>query len=90
MEALARRILKKPIEVLVGSRSVVCKEVEQHVAVIEEDAKFFKLLELLGHYWVIERLDASQPSPSNLCLSARRKREAFSCSWTSRRTRTFY
>lgn len=52
MEALARRILKKPIEVLVGSRSVVCKDVEQHVAVIEEDAKFFKLLELLGHYWV--------------------------------------
>lgn len=50
MEALARRILKKPIEVQVGGRSVVCKEVEQHVAVLEEDAKFFKLLELLGQY----------------------------------------
>lgn len=50
MEALARRILKKPIEVQVGGRSVVCKEVEQHVAVMDEDAKFFKLLELLGHY----------------------------------------
>lgn len=34
----------------VGGRSVVCKEVEQHVAVLEEDAKFFKLLELLGLY----------------------------------------
>lgn len=52
MEALARRILKKPIEVQVGGRSVVCKDVEQHVAVLEEDAKFFKLLELLGHYQV--------------------------------------
>lgn len=53
MEALARRILKKPIEVQVGGRSVVCKEVEQHVAVMDEEAKFFKLLELLGHYQVI-------------------------------------
>lgn len=34
----------------VGGRSIVCKEVEQHVAVLEEDAKFFKLLELLGLY----------------------------------------
>ncbi|XP_053573185.1 probable ATP-dependent RNA helicase DDX46 [Bombina bombina] len=50
MEALARRILNKPIEVLVGGRSVVCSDVEQHVIVIEEEKKFFKLLELLGHY----------------------------------------
>ncbi|XP_045451396.1 probable ATP-dependent RNA helicase DDX46 [Melitaea cinxia] len=50
MEALARRILQKPIEVQVGGRSVVCKEVEQHVAILEEEAKFFKLLELLGLY----------------------------------------
>ncbi|XP_048480001.1 probable ATP-dependent RNA helicase DDX46 isoform X1 [Plutella xylostella] len=50
MEALARRILQKPIEIQVGGRSIVCKDVEQHVAVLEEDAKFFKLLELLGLY----------------------------------------
>ncbi|MEQ2206393.1 hypothetical protein XENOCAPTIV_028797 [Xenoophorus captivus] len=31
MEALARRILGKPIEVQVGGRSVVCSDVEQHV-----------------------------------------------------------
>ena len=31
MEALARRILNKPIEVQVGGRSVVCTDVEQHV-----------------------------------------------------------
>ncbi|KAL2299434.1 hypothetical protein Nmel_014090 [Mimus melanotis] len=55
MEALARRILSKPIEVQVGGRSVVCSDVEQHVVslfqiVIEEENKFLKLLELLGHY----------------------------------------
>ncbi len=31
MEALARRILTKPIEVQVGGRSVVCQDVEQYV-----------------------------------------------------------
>ncbi|XP_061155746.1 probable ATP-dependent RNA helicase DDX46 isoform X2 [Syngnathus typhle] len=50
MEALARRILSRPLEILVGGRSVVCSDVEQHVLVIEEDQKFLKLLEILGHY----------------------------------------
>uniref|UniRef100_A0A8D0DWE7 Probable ATP-dependent RNA helicase DDX46 n=1 Tax=Salvator merianae TaxID=96440 RepID=A0A8D0DWE7_SALMN len=50
MEALARRILSKPVEVQVGGRSVVCSDVEQKVIVIEEENKFLKLLELLGHY----------------------------------------
>lgn len=50
MEALARRFLKKPIEIQIGGRSIVCKDVEQNIAVLEEEAKFFKLLELLGHY----------------------------------------
>ena len=50
MEALARKILNKPIEVQVGGRSVVCKDVEQSVIVIEDHQKFFKLLELLGIY----------------------------------------
>ncbi|XP_030382423.1 probable ATP-dependent RNA helicase DDX46 isoform X4 [Scaptodrosophila lebanonensis] len=50
MEALARRILKKPIEVIVGGRSVVCKDVEQHAVILSDEAKFFKLLELLGIY----------------------------------------
>ena len=43
---ISRRILQKPIEVQVGGRSVVAKEIEQHVAVLEEDAKFLKLLEV--------------------------------------------
>ena len=43
MEALARRILHKPIEITVGGRSVVCADVEQHVLVLEEDQKFLKV-----------------------------------------------
>ena len=50
MEALARKILNKPIEVQVGGRSVVCKDVEQSVIKLEEHSKFLKLLELLGIY----------------------------------------
>ncbi|XP_028390965.1 probable ATP-dependent RNA helicase DDX46 isoform X2 [Dendronephthya gigantea] len=50
MEALARKILTKPVEVQVGGRSVVCSDVEQHVVIIEDDDKFLKLLELLGIY----------------------------------------
>jgi len=50
MEALARRILIKPVEVQVGGRSVVSNEIEQHVWVVEEDGKFLKLLEVVGNY----------------------------------------
>jgi len=50
MEALARKILDRPVEVQVGGRSVVAKEVEQHVVVIDEDNKFLKLLEVVGRY----------------------------------------
>ncbi|CAH1405981.1 unnamed protein product [Nezara viridula] len=50
MEALARRILTRPIEVQVGGRSVVCKDVEQHIVILEEEQKMLKLLEILGHY----------------------------------------
>jgi len=31
MEALARRILNKPVEVQVGGRSIVCSDVTQEV-----------------------------------------------------------
>jgi ATP-dependent RNA helicase DDX46/PRP5 len=50
MEALARRILTRPIEVQVGGRSVVSDSVTQFVVVLGEDQKFFKLLEVLGLY----------------------------------------
>ena len=51
MEALARKVLDKPIEIQVGGRSVVCKDIEQHAMILSEEQKFFKLLELLGLFW---------------------------------------
>lgn len=50
MEAHARRILTRPIEIQVGGRSVVCKDVQQHVEIIEEDDKFLRLLNILKNY----------------------------------------
>uniref|UniRef100_A0A7E4VVU6 Probable ATP-dependent RNA helicase DDX46 n=1 Tax=Panagrellus redivivus TaxID=6233 RepID=A0A7E4VVU6_PANRE len=51
MEALARKVLDKPIEIQVGGRSVVCKDIEQNALILTEDQKFLKLLELLGLFW---------------------------------------
>ena len=48
MEALARKILKRPIEITVGNKSVVASEIEQVVEVIKEEDKFNRLLGLLG------------------------------------------
>ncbi|KAJ3310845.1 pre-mRNA processing RNA-helicase [Boothiomyces sp. JEL0838] len=49
MEALARKILRKPLEILVGVRSIVAPDVTQIVEVIEnEEAKFLRLLAVLG------------------------------------------
>jgi ATP-dependent RNA helicase DDX46/PRP5 len=48
MEALARKILRKPLEITVGGRSVVAAEIEQIVEVREESTKFNRLLEYLG------------------------------------------
>uniref|UniRef100_A0A7E4UUW9 Probable ATP-dependent RNA helicase DDX46 n=1 Tax=Panagrellus redivivus TaxID=6233 RepID=A0A7E4UUW9_PANRE len=51
MEALARKVLDKPIEIQVGGRSVVCKDIEQNALILTEEQKFLKLLELLGLFW---------------------------------------
>uniref|UniRef100_A0A0N5A9Z6 Probable ATP-dependent RNA helicase DDX46 n=1 Tax=Syphacia muris TaxID=451379 RepID=A0A0N5A9Z6_9BILA len=51
MEALARKILDKPVEIQVGGKSVVCDDVSQNVVILEEHQKMLKLLELLGVYW---------------------------------------
>ncbi|RPD80986.1 P-loop containing nucleoside triphosphate hydrolase protein [Lentinus tigrinus ALCF2SS1-7] len=48
MDSLARKILKKPLEITVGGRSVVAAEIEQIVEVREEETKFNRLLEILG------------------------------------------
>lgn len=49
MEALARKILSKPIEIVVGARSVVAPEITQIVEVLPDTAaKFHRTLQLLG------------------------------------------
>ena len=59
MEALARKCLSRPIEITVGGRSIVCRDIEQHVEIIEEDDKFLKLLEILGRY--LNSIDSDEP-----------------------------
>ncbi|MCL4116650.1 UNVERIFIED_CONTAM: hypothetical protein GTU68_039520 [Idotea baltica] len=51
VEALAKKILTKPLEIIVGGRSVVCKDVIQEVVILEDEQKFLKLLELLGKFY---------------------------------------
>lgn len=48
MEALARKTLSKPVEIVVGGRSVVAPEITQLVEVRPENSKFLRLLQLLG------------------------------------------
>ncbi|KAL3262401.1 hypothetical protein ABHI18_002796 [Aspergillus niger] len=51
MEALARKTLTKPIEIVVGGKSVVAPEITQIVEVRNDDQKFVRLLELLGNLY---------------------------------------
>jgi ATP-dependent RNA helicase DDX46/PRP5 len=50
VENLAKKILTRPLEIVVGSRGQASKNVEQIVEVIEESEKFFRLIEVLGEY----------------------------------------
>lgn len=51
METLARKILNNPVTVTVGGRSVVAKEIEQLVEVVDDEkSKFNRLLKLLGDH----------------------------------------
>ncbi|KAF8974340.1 P-loop containing nucleoside triphosphate hydrolase protein [Flammula alnicola] len=51
MDSLARKILRKPLEITVGGRSVVAPEIEQIVEVRTEETKFNRLLEILGQMY---------------------------------------
>ncbi|KAL8766326.1 MAG: hypothetical protein Q9209_006852 [Squamulea sp. 1 TL-2023] len=55
MEALARKVLVKPVEIVVGGRSVVAPEITQIVEVRTEETKFIRLLELLGNLYEEEK-----------------------------------
>ncbi|CAN6604498.1 pre-mRNA-processing ATP-dependent RNA helicase Prp5p [Trichomonascus vanleenenianus] len=51
MEALAKKILNKPVEIIVGARSMVGPEITQIVEVREAQTKFKRVLELLGQFF---------------------------------------
>lgn len=51
VEILARKVLNKPVEIQVGGRSVVNKDITQLVEVRPENDRFFRLLELLGEWY---------------------------------------
>lgn len=55
MEALARKTLIKPVEIVVGGRSVVAPEITQIVEVRAEEQKFVRLLELLGNLYADDK-----------------------------------
>lgn len=51
MENLARKTLKKAVEIIVGARSVVAPEIKQIVEVRPDATKFTRLLEILGEFY---------------------------------------
>ncbi|KAK3232104.1 hypothetical protein Dsin_003985 [Dipteronia sinensis] len=51
VEILARKVLSKPVEIQVGGRSVVNKDITQLVEVRPESDRFLRLLELLGEWY---------------------------------------
>jgi ATP-dependent RNA helicase DDX46/PRP5 len=51
VDALTKKVLKSPVEITVGGRSVVAKEIEQIVEVREESSKFLRVLELMGELY---------------------------------------
>src|SRR5215469_7790009 len=58
MEALARKVLRRPLEIIVGGRSVVCEDVTQVIEVRDDSTKFVRLLEILGQLYKDEEQDA--------------------------------
>eukprot|EP00946_MAST-07B_sp_MAST-7B-sp1_P005222 g5222.t1 len=51
VEALARKVLRAPIEIVVGGRSVAAATIEHHVEVIAPEMRFRRLLQLMGEYY---------------------------------------
>ncbi|GAA0157447.1 RNA helicase [Lithospermum erythrorhizon] len=51
VEILARKVLDRPIEIQVGGRSVVNKDISQTVEVRPESERFLRLLEILGEWY---------------------------------------
>ena len=50
VEVLARQVLQAPVEIQVGGRSVVNKDITQYVELRPEEDRFLRLLEVLGEW----------------------------------------
>ena len=51
VEKLARTVLTKPVQIVVGGISVVSSTIDQHVEVLSTDAKLPRLCQLLRHHY---------------------------------------
>ncbi|KAF4347189.1 hypothetical protein G4B88_013154 [Cannabis sativa] len=51
VEILARKVLNTPVEIQVGGRSVVNKDISQLIEMRPENERFLRLLELLGEWY---------------------------------------
>lgn len=51
VEVLARQVLTNPVEIQVGGRSVVNKDITQFVEIRPEEDRFLRLLEVLGEWY---------------------------------------
>lgn len=51
IDSLTKKVLREPVEITVGGRSVVAPEIAQSVEVIDETKKFVRLLEILGELY---------------------------------------
>lgn len=51
IDALTKKVLREPVEITVGGRSVVAAEITQAVEIMDENKKFVRLLELLGELY---------------------------------------
>ena len=50
IQSMAKKILKKPVEILVGLKGQGAKNIEQHVEIIKKNKSFLRLLEILEKY----------------------------------------
>lgn len=51
IESLAKTILSRPVEIVVGNRGQTCANIDQHVETFEDESeKFLRLLEILGQW----------------------------------------
>ncbi|GMG27160.1 unnamed protein product [Ambrosiozyma monospora] len=50
MEALARKILRNPVEIMIGARNLVNDSIRQKFEILNDDEKFNKLLQVLGEF----------------------------------------